>query len=141
MIIKLDVAEKVNITGWVSSEEVLPNILQADVGCVPHHSNPHTDTTIPFKLNQYMITRKPVLVSSSPPLKRIVKAAGSGLIFSAGDPEDCAKKIRTMFTDKEILKAFGDRGYQYVMDNNHNWEDESAPTLVKSYQNLLSDFK
>lgn len=138
MIQRLDVESQVQITGWVNAEDVLANIQQADVCCVPHHSNPHTDNTIPHKLFQYMIAKRPVLVSSSVPLARSVKHAGAGLIFTAGDPKDCAKKIIELANSPSDCFAYSESGYRYVMEHGHNWEDESAIRLIEAYDNLFT---
>lgn len=139
MIKELGVSNQVQITGWVNSDEVLDNIKQADVCCVPHHSNPHTDTTIPHKLYQYMIAKRPVLVSSSIPLARTVKQAQAGLIFNAGDPIDCANKILAMANDKEACLRYAENGYKYVMNKGHNWEEESEPSLIDAYDRLCTN--
>jgi glycosyltransferase involved in cell wall biosynthesis len=132
-----DVGSHVTVTGWVPPEMVLAYISQASVCAVPHHANPHTDTTIPHKLYQYMIASRPVFVSSSAPLARTVRAAGAGVIFEAGNDVDCAEKIRAMQADPAGLEAAGARGFRYVMEQGHNWEDESAPALVDAYDRLL----
>src|SRR5207249_2535170 len=49
-ILANDMASHVTVTRWVPPEMVLAYISQASVCAVPHHSNPHTDTTIPHKL-------------------------------------------------------------------------------------------
>lgn len=137
LIAKLDVASHVNIVSWVPSDSVLAYINQASVCAVPHHSNPHTDTTIPHKLFQYMIAARPVLVSTSAPLARSVAAAGAGLIFQAGDADDCARKIAELAADATRAAAFGASGRRYVLEAGHNWEDESAPQLIEAYDRLL----
>lgn len=138
LVAELGVEDQVQITGWVNAENVLANIRQADICCVPHHSNPHTDNTIPHKLFQYMISKRPVLVSSSPPLSRSVRQAKAGLIFAANDPYDCAEKIIAMANDPEGCKQFAENGYLYVMEQGHNWESESVPKLLLAYDNLLN---
>jgi glycosyltransferase involved in cell wall biosynthesis len=137
LIKDLGVESQVQITGWVPSSEVIANIQQADVCCVPHHSNPHTDNTIPHKLFQYMIARRPVLVSSSAPLARTVRLAQAGLVFAAGDAGDCADKILALADAADSCSRFADNGYRYVMEQGHNWEEESAPRLVEAYDRLL----
>ncbi|MAZ08013.1 MAG: hypothetical protein CMM99_06195 [Rickettsiales bacterium] len=137
LITELGVKEQVQITGWVDSNNVLANIKKADVCCVPHHSNPHTDNTIPHKLFQYMIAKRPILVSSSPPLSRTIKKANAGMVFSAGDPNDCAQKIIALSEDINNRNAFAENGYRYVMNEGHNWEEESGPRLIDSYDKLL----
>jgi glycosyltransferase involved in cell wall biosynthesis len=137
LIAELGVERQVQITGWVSARDVLANIQTADVCCVPHHSNPHTDNTIPHKLFQYMISRRPVLVSSSTPLARTVRKAQAGLVFAAGDASDCALKILALAEDTNGCSKFADNGYRYVMEQGHNWEEESAPRLIESYDRLF----
>jgi glycosyltransferase involved in cell wall biosynthesis len=137
LIAQLDVGSYVNIVSWVPAESVLAFINQASVCAVPHHSNPHTDSTIPHKLFQYMIAARPVLVSTSLPLARTVHAAGSGLVFKAGDPDDCAKAIETMARDAERMAQYAESGRRYVLEQGHNWEDESAPKLIAAYDKLL----
>jgi glycosyltransferase involved in cell wall biosynthesis len=137
LIARLDVASHVNIVSWVPSDSVLAYINQASLCAVPHHSNPHTDSTIPHKLFQYMIAARPVLVSTSAPLARSVRAAGAGLIFEAGNAEDCARKIAEIAADPARAADFGASGRRYVLESGHNWEDESAPRLVAAYDRLL----
>lgn len=137
LIAELDVASHVHVASWVPAESVLAYINQASVCAVPHHSNPHTDSTIPHKLFQYMIAERPVLVSTSAPLARTVRAAGSGLVFQAGDPEDCARKIEELAADPARTARFAASGRKYVLDDGHNWEDESAPRLIAAYDALL----
>ena len=131
------VSELVLLHAWVSADQVLTYISQADVGAVPHHSNPHTDRTIPHKLYQYMIARTPVLVSTSPPLARTVEQAKAGRIFRAGDPAHCAETIREMFVSRKALKEYAQNGYRYVMEQGHNWEEESAPELIRVYDDMF----
>ena len=133
--LKLD--HKINVVGWVSSEDVVANIMQADLCCVPHHSNPHTDNTIPHKLYQYMILKKPILVSSSAPLARTIRQSRAGFIFSAGDHVDCSTKILDMASDVNQMSLLGQNGYKYVIQEGHNWENESALNLIKAYDKIL----
>ncbi len=137
LIASLGVENEVRITGWVPVEDVLANIRQADVCCVPHHSNPHTDNTIPHKLYQYMIAKRPVLVSSSAPLARTVRHSNAGLVFEAGDSESCANAIVELMQNPQLCLKLSNSGYRYVMEQGHNWEEESAPKLLQAYDELL----
>ena len=133
---RLDVWSHVRMVEWVPAETVLSLIQSATIGTVPHHSNPHTDNTIPHKLYQYMIAGTPVLVSTSAPLARTVRAASAGGIFRAGDPRDCADQIRGLLASRAQLARFGENGRAYVLEQGHNWEDESAPRLVEAYARI-----
>ena len=134
---ELNIHKHVHIHGWVDGNEVLSNIQQSDLCCVPHHSNPHTDNTIPHKLYQYMLAKRPILVSSSPPLKRTVQAAKAGLVFEAGNPFDCSNKILTLINDPISCNIYAMNGYNYVFNQGNNWEDTSSKRLINAFSRLL----
>jgi glycosyltransferase involved in cell wall biosynthesis len=138
LIESLNLEDYVVIHKWVNSSKVLANIKNADLCCVPHNSNSHTDTTIPHKLYQYMISSRPVLVSSSTPLARTVQSSKSGLVFKAGDYRDCADKITEIYNNKDLANRLANNGYKYVTEKGHNWEDESAPRLISAYDKIFN---
>ncbi|MCW5910722.1 MAG: glycosyltransferase family 4 protein [Cyclobacteriaceae bacterium] len=104
----------------------------ADVNVIPHQSNGHTDHTIPHKLFQGMMTGKPILVSSSPPLKRVVESCQSGLVFNAGDEYDFAQKVNELYSNKELCAALGANGKNATLQGTLNWEHEQQ-TLLDIY--------
>lgn len=136
-IIKFNNLEKyVKIHKWINTKDVKSYISQSNICVVPHESNYHTNTTQPWKLTQYMLAKKPILVSSSPPLARIVSSASAGMIFKASDPEDCFKKIIEMKKNYKNLIKFGENGLKFVLKKKNNWEDKSEKDLLNAYYNL-----
>ncbi len=93
-----------------------------DVNVIPHQSNGHTDNTVPHKLFQGMMAGKPLLVSSSAPLKRLTEKYKTGVVFEAGNPEDFAEKVKTIVTDKELQNTLGRNGIRATLEGNINWE-------------------
>lgn len=129
----------IKIKGWIKPRDVISYISQSDVCIVPHNSNHHTDTTLPWKLSQYMLIKKPVLVSSSRPLARIVKKASSGMIFQANNPKDCASKIISLKVNRKSLLKFGKNGFEYVFKKGNNWEQKSLKNLLKAYNQIFDN--
>ncbi len=109
----------------------------ADVNVIPHQSNGHTDNTIPHKLFQGMMAAKPLLVSSSAPLKRLVEEHKAGIIFSAGDPKDFAIKAMELYKNKEQAFELGQNGKKASMDGQLNWET-TQKTLIQLYNSLFN---
>ena len=107
----------------------------ADVNVIPHHSNGHTDNTIPHKLFQSMMAGKPLLVSSSAPLKRLVEQYRCGLVFQAGDPADFAAKILELLQNPQRCLELGANGKAAALDGTANWEEEKQG-LVELYRGL-----
>jgi len=107
----------------------------ADVNVIPHQSNGHTDNTVPHKLFQGMMAAKPMLVSSSAPLKRLVTKFDSGLIFEAGNASDFAEKVKTLYSNKELSKRLGENGFKATVDGDLNWET-TQQELIKLYKSI-----
>jgi len=139
LIISHDLSKYVKIIGWINAKDVMSYISQSDICIVPHNSNHHTDTTLPWKLTQYMLAKKPVLVSSSPPLARIVKKASAGMVFKANDSKDCANKILIMKENYKDLLKYGKNGHKYVLKEGNNWESKSSVHLIRAYDKLLKN--
>ncbi|MBK5277415.1 MAG: glycosyltransferase family 4 protein [Bacteroidia bacterium] len=109
----------------------------ADVNVIPHKSNGHTDNTVPHKLFQGMMAAKPLLVSTSAPLKRLVDQYNAGLVFSAGDSKDFASKVLTLYQNKELRDELGENGRRASMEGSLNWET-TQHSLIQLYNSLLN---
>lgn len=107
---ELGVAEAVSTLGWQPFHMVNSYMMASDVCLVPHNDFEHTQTTIPHKLFQYMISGKPVLVSDCRPLARVVHASGAGKVFTAGSSASFACEMIWMATHPEVRAAMGLRG-------------------------------
>ena len=129
----IGVFEKIDFVGVVPFEEVPSYIKSFDVCLVPHNDFEHTQQALPHKLFQYMYLRKPVLVSSCKPLKRVVSETSAGLIFRCSDPSDMAKKMDEMSRSKK-LNEFGNNGYKWTVKK-YNVKNEGKK-LIKLYQDL-----
>lgn len=106
-----------------------------DVNIIPHKSNRHTDNTIPHKLFQAMMTGKPVIVSSSDPLRRVITATQGGLYFEAGNANDLASVIRKLVGDKSLQDKLGQNGLHATLQGEWNWEHEQKK-LIDLYSSL-----
>jgi glycosyltransferase involved in cell wall biosynthesis len=128
---ELGCAELVDFAGWQPQEKVWSYIEASAVCLVPHARNPHTDTTIPNKIFQYMMRERPVIVSDCPPLKRIAEDSGGGLVFPYDDPAALARAIIELSADEGRRARMGAAGRRAVMER-YNWETTSTP-LVELY--------
>lgn len=106
-----------------------------DVNVIPHQSNGHTDNTVPHKLFQGMMAGKPLLVSSSAPLKRLVEAYQSGVVFEAGNPKDFANKVMSLYENKNVCIQLGSNGIKATLDGDLNWET-TQQSLIDLYTTI-----
>lgn len=121
LIVSLEVQHQVKLYGYQPFNSFLSFMSQADVNIIPHHSNPHTDNTIPHKLFQCMQVKRPLLVSSSAPIKRVVEETSAGLVFEAGNPQDLALKIRNLYEDEALRLSLAQNGYLATQEGNYYW--------------------
>jgi len=127
-------SELVEFTGWQPFEKIWSYIRASDICLVPHARNPHTDSTIPHKIFQYMMVAKPVIVSDCPPLRRVVEESGGGLWFRFDRPEELAARVLELYDDPEKRKEVGLAG-QRAFYERFNWDATSRP-LLDLYERL-----
>jgi glycosyltransferase involved in cell wall biosynthesis len=133
----LGVADRMHVTGWVDFEDVPKYMAASDVCLVPHAATPHTETTVPHKLFQYMAASRPVLVTDVSPLSRIVAESQAGLVTPAGDGEAMVEALRTLAENPERADALGRNGRRAV-EEPLNWARD-AEALREIYRDLDAD--
>jgi glycosyltransferase involved in cell wall biosynthesis len=136
LIEELNVGDRVTITGWVEFADVPGYVADSDLCLVPHASTPHTETTVPHKLFQYMAMGKPVLVTDVAPPARIVRETESGVVVPAGDHEAMADAIRRLRGDAGLCAELG-RNARAAVEREYNW-DRDAARLVDVYDEVCS---
>jgi glycosyltransferase involved in cell wall biosynthesis len=127
-------SDYVTIIRKVPSAQVPAYIRSSEVCLVPHNDTEHTNTTVPHKLFQYMLLKKPVLVSDCPPLERIVRAAGSGEVFRRNDADHMAEQLVKMHSKPLQLKAWAAQGARSA-STEFSWEND-ATRLIEMYNSL-----
>jgi glycosyltransferase involved in cell wall biosynthesis len=134
---RLDVSAHVHFLGHQSFAKFYSFMHLADVNIIPHKSNQHTDNTIPHKLFQSMMSGRPLLVSSSDPLRRLVNSTSSGLVFEANNPQDFASKALMLYNDRAMANTLGANGRKATAEGDLNWDTEQQQ-LVHFYNSLFS---
>ncbi len=129
----------VEMTGWLPFEKIWSYIEAGDVCLVPHARNPHTDTTIPHKVFQYMMLGKPVVVSDCPPLRRVVEESGGGLWYRYDRPEELAERIIRLYRDNDLVKRISQDGKQ-AFASRFNW-DATSGELKELYSKLSQGWR
>jgi glycosyltransferase involved in cell wall biosynthesis len=134
LVAGLGVGDRVTITGWVDFADVPGYIAASDACVVPHAATPHTETTVPHKLFQYMAMGKPVVVTDVAPLARIVGETDSGLVVPAGDSAAMADAVARLRDDPALCAELGRNG-RTAVEETYNW-DRDARRLVAVYERL-----
>jgi glycosyltransferase involved in cell wall biosynthesis len=125
--------DRVTFAGFQPFKTVPTYIYLSSVCLIPHISTPHIETTMPNKIFQFMIPGKPVVVSSTRPMMRIVNDAECGLIFKERDAKSLAETI-IQFEDEALRRRLGENGRQAVEDR-YNWE-KTVQALLSLYRKV-----
>lgn len=135
-LVKKDKLEnEVHFFGKQSFQSV-PQIMQTvDINIIPHEKNEHTNSTIPHKLFQILMSGKPLLVSDCKPLQRVIGGNDIGWIFKAGDPLHFSRKIIEIFKNKELSKERCTSGKDICLNGELNWEN-TAIKLIDLYKSI-----
>jgi glycosyltransferase involved in cell wall biosynthesis len=130
------VSDLVTWLGFLPFDQIHSYVIKSDLCLVPHVYNDFINTTIPNKLFQYMVLRRPVLVSNAQPLARIVGQCGCGFIFKSGSREDAAAKIIAAHQTRDD-DSYGERG-KVCVEQYYTWEIASRE-LLRVYRGLTPE--
>ncbi|RLC81220.1 MAG: hypothetical protein DRJ03_08250 [Chloroflexi bacterium] len=132
---RLGVVQAIRFEGRQPFARVHSYIQASDVCLVPHIANPHTNTTMPHKLFQYMYMKKPVVVSDAIPLARVARTTGAGLIFESANFVSLAHCVLKL-QDSTLRNKLGENGHDAVIER-YSWRYD-AQRLVELYHTLAS---
>lgn len=115
----------VHFAGFVGHDRLPDLIRRADVGLLPFHRCLHIDATLANKLFEYMALALPVVVSDAPPMVRVLRETGAGLVFRGGDAHDLARAIEQLERDPAAARRHGEAGAAAVRARYH-WGVDAA---------------
>lgn len=130
---EMGLSKQVVFTGFKPFDLLPTYIRTCDVGLIPHISTPHIETTMPNKIFQFMMLSKPVIVSSTRPMMRVIADAHCGLVFRERNSQSLAKIIIEM-KNENLKIELGQNGASAVRDR-YNWRI-TVQTLVELYKNI-----
>lgn len=136
LVAELGIESAVEFVGWVDAETMPAHMAAADVGLVPHRSNPHTNTTVPHKLFQYMAAVLPVVVTDTEQVARVTADANAGLVVPPESPEALAEAAADLSAGGRI-EAPG-RNARDAVESTYNWQRD-AEQLVDAYKQIASE--
>ncbi len=136
---ELNVEDYVVFEGW-QSHKLLPTYVAAStIGVFPHIKSVQLDNITPNKLFEFMLMKKPLIVSNCRPTERIVKQEQCGLVYESGNVKQLAECIIELYKNSEKMKQMGENGHKAVQER-WNWDITIQP-LLDFYAQLESEIK
>ena len=125
------------IKGSEPFSKVIDIMKGSNINIIPHISNEHTESAVPHKFFQILLSQKPLLVSDCAPMKRLVEENGVGTYFIAANSEDFANKVIEIEKDYDKSIKIAKKGYHEAFNGSLNWESTSKD-LIKLYDTILN---
>ncbi|MFY0631503.1 MAG: glycosyltransferase [Flavobacteriaceae bacterium] len=127
--------EFVLIKGSEPFHNVVNIMKSSHLNIIPHISNEHTESAVPHKFFQILLSKKPLLVSDCRPMKRIIEEREIGNYFTSEDPLSFSKKVLEIKEKYEESLQKANKGYEHAYEGNLNWEVTSQ-ALIELYEKL-----
>lgn len=97
---------------WIDLSELMVYLDISDICIAPFHRNPQHESGVANKIYDYMLGRKPLIVSDCKPQKQLVEKYNCGIAYS-GNQQMKAAIIKLSF-DPVLRKELGENGYNAV---------------------------
>lgn len=132
LIERYHLGDRVQITGWASSETVRDYLLKARALVLPSFAE-----GLPVVIMEAFALGRPVLSTYVAGIPELVHPPHSGWLIPAGSVEDLSQAIATVLaTDWETLTQMGQVGYQSVQTDHQI--DREAKKLASLFAAVLS---
>lgn len=121
------VSDRIQFTGWVPYVRLYEYLSKFDVCVLPFDSGYISKYSMPMKVHEYAISKKPTI---SAPLPEIKTTYRDSILYASSSKEyvDYVKKI---FSDKILAESLSDSAYKIALT--YSWEN-----LSKEYATVLA---
>jgi len=120
--------DAIQYRGRKQIEDLVPEILNCDVGVIPNRRNAFTDINTPTRVFEYLSMGKPVIAPATQGIRDYFDRE-SLLFFEPGDPMDLAKQIEYAFFHPREVQQILLRGQKVYSE--HTWECERETLLTR----------
>jgi glycosyltransferase involved in cell wall biosynthesis len=117
---------------WKDIKHLPSYIKISDICISPLIKNDQHESGIANKVFQYMLFKRPLIVSNCTPQQKVVEKEKCGLVFTSEDENDLAEKIESLYNNPDLRKEMGENGSKAVLEKYN---------LEISKQNLISMYK
>ena len=103
--------------GFHNIDDMADYYRMADALLITMQDNEVVNSTLPAKIQSYMLAGKPIFGAISGEVKNTVKEADCGACVSSGDYAGLAEIILENYQNKDALRLWGNNGYKYYKEN------------------------
>ncbi|WP_129127852.1 glycosyltransferase [Geomonas oryzae] len=105
--------EDVEYFGFLEHKQLMNMIRRANVCVIPWRNEVDNAQLYPTKVMEYMTEGKVVLAAKVAGISEMIVDGEDGILHRAGDADDLAGKLFTLYKDKELRKRLSDNARKY----------------------------
>lgn len=130
-----------NITfyGMHKLEEMPKYYSLADAFIITMVDNEVVNSTLPAKIQSYMLAGKPIFGAISGEVKEVVEEAACGKCTTSGDAKELANLIEQYYQNSDLLKQWGENGLKYYQK--HFEKEKCISDLEKIFGDIIGKKK
>ena len=110
----LDGCSRVYYYEFIEHEKLLEKIGDAAACVVSYKNVPDLAQIYPVKLLEYMASGSVVIAPDMGGFARMIRHGENGLLFEAGNPEDLARQVKTLYGDREFAKKLSQNAREMI---------------------------
>lgn len=118
---------------WIDLSELMVYLNISDICIAPFHKNPQHESGVANKVFDYMLGKKPLIVSDCRPQAEIVEKFRCGMVYRT--IKELKMAIVTLSADPQLRKKMGENGYKAVT------EHFNLTLLKKDLISLFAEFQ
>lgn len=116
--------------GFINFSSLSEEFDKAHIGILPYPKGYSTSFQMPIKMHEYFIKGLCVIASDNEIIREYF--SDCALLFKAGDPKDLADTLYLLIQNRELMKEYANKGFEYYLK--HPWSK-----YKKIYIDLLND--
>ena len=98
---------------WIDVSELIVYLDISDICIAPFHKNPQHESGVANKIFDYMLGKKPLIVSDCKPQAAIVENFNCGIVYR--NKKELRNAIETLSADPSLRGEMGENGYEAVI--------------------------
>jgi glycosyltransferase involved in cell wall biosynthesis len=124
-----NLSDVVEFIGFVQGKEKETVLIETDVYILPSYNE-----GLPISILEAMSFAKPILSTRVGGIPEIVSDGYNGILFEPGDQDEMIKALKVLIEDKQKIKLYGSRSYEFVKEN--HFPDSVLEILSELYYEL-----
>lgn len=130
---ELGVEKRIHFAGFVSRSDIPEYLAALDIALQPAV----TDYASPLKIFEYMRSGLAIIAPNQPNIREILADQENALLFTPGDANATAQKIRELVQNPSLRKKLGDAAKARIDTGGHTWL-ENARKITDIANSLLN---